>query len=119
MINPEHMDCEPPGTYAERKTVLESRHLEGQAWSYNFLRECLIPVLEYCLAIKQPKYSDVLKLDKIIRSNTLPTYLVCEEDGPNGIFNRAAVLQHFSGWSMREICTTSFLPRLIYPEICV
>lgn len=83
--------------------------LSGQAWSYGFLRSCLFPVLDCSVNVKAPNYSDVLKLDQTIRSYNLPAYIQIpfyEEQGPSatGTLSRAAIMERFSAFSMREIC---------------
>lgn len=106
MINPEQLDSGPPGLHPQRDNVHESRHVQGQAWSYGFLRECLIPVVNHCLAIKQPKYTEILKLDKSIRNSILPNYIqipLHEEVGLNA-YSKAGVMQQFSAGTVKEMC---------------
>ncbi|KIJ55462.1 hypothetical protein M422DRAFT_24037 [Sphaerobolus stellatus SS14] len=106
MLNIEQFDSGPPGLHPERDSIYERYNMEGQAWSYGFARECLIPVLNFAIAVKTPKYSEVLKMDKIIKDYKMPPYMIlplCAPDGSPSSFNRAAIIDHFSSSTMREI----------------
>ncbi|KAF8517951.1 hypothetical protein BU17DRAFT_91378 [Hysterangium stoloniferum] len=103
-----HFDCSPPGTVSERNTGLETRHMKSQAWTYTFLRKCLIPTLNYAVAVKPPPYSDIMKLDAIVRNYNLPEVTQIpfyEEDGigSSESGSRAAVTLRFSVFSQKDI----------------
>ncbi|KAF8577711.1 hypothetical protein K439DRAFT_532906 [Ramaria rubella] len=108
LLHFDHFDCEPPGVMSERDNTIETNHMKGQHWSYGFIRSCLIPVLNYAVAVKPPSYSDVLKLDTVVRTHTIPQHMQIssyEGDGTaqDETISRAAVMLQFSSYSMREI----------------
>lgn len=81
---------------------------EGQAWSYGFIRTCMVPALNFAVAVKPATYSAVLQLDATVRAYPIPQHMeqvaVYEEEGagPENM-SRAAVMLRFSSFSMKEI----------------
>ncbi|GJJ11193.1 hypothetical protein Clacol_005425 [Clathrus columnatus] len=79
-------DFAPPGIYPERDSYMETQHMKSmtlfclstlglkvflvgldQTWTYNFCRDCIIPVLNVIAAVKPPNYSEIIKLEKKLR----------------------------------------------------
>jgi len=108
MINMEQFDCGPPGLHPYRDNLAETRDMESQTWCYHFLRVCLVPVLNSVVAVKRPKYSDVLNLDKKIRAYEMPKHvqgLFYDEAEKGRVeISKGANLQYSGTWTLKDIC---------------
>ena len=80
----------------------------GQAWSYTFIRKCLIPVLNFAVSVKPPLYSAVLELDAVVRRHAIPQHTdisIYEGEGVGvpEVTSRAGIMLRFAAYTMKEI----------------
>ncbi|KAF8892927.1 hypothetical protein BD779DRAFT_1609955 [Infundibulicybe gibba] len=66
------IDCRIPSTQDEQLFQRGEVPLGFGIWGFRASLECLIPVVKTTLAVKPPKYEDILNLDRKIRDFALP-----------------------------------------------
>lgn len=104
-LNFDQFDFAPPGTFFQRDSFIETEHMKGQTWSYAFVRDCAIPVLNIVVAVKPPNYAEVIKLHEKIEKYPLSDVVrdsLLEQIPPNEKVTPAFVTLQFSIYSLKE-----------------